>query len=125
LETKDFKVSYTTHRQFAEVKSLDLANIDFYEGQVELVVDSHQINDVVTMKSVVQRICSLVGMTRRVVAMTGEAPFMFRVEFDSVDAANRAVNILNVSPDWELNAGNSDVSSSLLSCLISLLTDPV
>jgi hypothetical protein len=83
------------------------------EGQVKILAASNDIQDLATMQSIVWRVCTSVGNTRRVLPVTEEAPFLFRVEFDSVDAANRAVEFLQVSPGWQLNEKEVSLSTDL------------
>jgi hypothetical protein len=109
LISKSFDVSFTTQRGYADVKSLDLANIDPMEGQIKLFATSPQVNSPAEIKKIAGRVCELMGSIRRLVLLTEDSPFLFRIEYDSVDAANRTVQMFASCPDWALG-GDKEVS---------------
>jgi hypothetical protein len=45
-------------------------------------------------RDVVQRICDIFGPTKKIQALNEREPFIFRIEFDSVDAATRITHLL-------------------------------
>lgn len=50
-----------------------------------------------------RRLCSMFGTIRAINAIADRDPVIFYIEFDSIDAANRAVQVLQSQPAWSLS----------------------
>jgi hypothetical protein len=118
--------------QYARAKSQDTAQLNEFEGQISLtvVIDANPEHavweytqaDQCVMIVAIDNICQAFGPVRgyhHVATNSANMTMTFRIEFFSVDAANRSVCSLNIDPVWGTNA---EVSYPLLPCLATVLT---
>jgi hypothetical protein len=132
LEQHGFTVDYVSGYQYALAKSQDTAQLNEFEGQIQLSVmidanPDHAIweysqYDHCSVVVAIESICQAFGPVRgyhHVDTDNDKMLLTFRVEFYSVDAANRAVYSLSTDPVW---GTNSEVCRPLLSCLAAMLT---
>ncbi|KAF1957456.1 hypothetical protein CC80DRAFT_560752 [Byssothecium circinans] len=104
------QVEYVDSYDFARAKSMDTMAIDEFEGQIKLTVAVEPSSPQVTappflvsnigwLNSAVSALLSSFGTIAVSVHIgTDSMHFTYRIEFKSVDAANRAVASLNLDP---------------------------
>ena len=122
MEQHGFTVEYITGYQFALAKSQDTAQLNEFEGQMELSVmiepnPEHAIweftsNEYGAIQVAVEQVCEAFGPVRNSVHIQTDDTKMvlvFRVEFYSVDTANRAVQSLTTDAIWGINKEASHV----------------
>jgi hypothetical protein len=132
LEQHGFTIDYVTGYQYALAKSQDTAQLNEFEGQVSLTVmidanPEHAVweytqADQCVMVVAIDNICQAFGPVRgyhHVDTDNNKMTMTFRIEFFSVDAANRAVCSLNIDPVWGTNA---EASHPLMPRLATMLT---
>lgn len=113
LEQHDFTIDYVTGYQFALAKTQDTAQLNEFEGQIQLSImiepnPEHAVwefseADYAELSVIVERICGVFGTLRNIIHVeTIESKMLltFRVEFHSVDAAHRASHSLRIDPIW-------------------------
>lgn len=93
-----FPVQHIPSQEYGITKFQDVSSIDEFEGQVIITVIPQQ-GPVPHGKSPtpsLRFVCSLFGVVRQLVLLRIDDPamYVYRIEFDSVDAANRAVGAL-------------------------------
>jgi hypothetical protein len=128
LEQHEFTVDYVTSYDYALAKSQDTTYIKEFEGQMKLSIfiepnPDHAIwefaaEDLVGITNAVEITAGAFGNVRNVVHVDTDDEKMlliFRIEFHSVDAANRAIESLHIDPVWGMNV---DVSILSLPSLI-------
>jgi hypothetical protein len=115
LEEHGFVVNYVSTFQFALAKSQDTAHLNEFEGQVKItvLVDPKDKNawsmtpeDYLAVARSVESAATMFGCVRQCVHVaTNNAKLLlvFRVEFHSIDSANRAVQSLRTDPVWGVN----------------------
>ena len=122
------QVEHVDSYEFARAKSMDTMAIDEFEGQIKVVVtvapNNQQINppflvgNIRWLSAAVSAALSEFGtisVSVHIGTNQDTMQFSYRLEFKSVDAANRAVASLNLDPA-------SDVH---VSCLSSIQTSPL
>ncbi|KAF1915459.1 RNA recognition motif 2-domain-containing protein [Ampelomyces quisqualis] len=120
LTQHDFAVDYVSGYQYALAKTQDTAQLNEFEGQIQLSVmidanPDHAIwefsnTDYTVVRIAVENICRAFGPYRNLVhveTINDKMLLVFRVEFHSVDAANRAVHSLSNDPVWGINSEKS------------------
>jgi hypothetical protein len=121
LEQHGFALDYTTAYDYALAKSQDTTCIKEFEGQIKISIyvepnPDHAIwefgnEDLAGITKAVEITAGAFGAVRNVVhvdTLDEKMLLVFRVEFQSVDAGNRAVESLNIDAVWGMN---QDVSS--------------
>lgn len=130
LEQHGFIVDCTTGYAYAVAKAQDIAQLDEFEGQIEISIKvdpnpdhatwSFTSNAYNTVQVAAQRVCETFGPVRTVVHIAtydNTMELTFRVEFYSIDAANRAVASLTTDPIWGVDHEVSDEHPMILSSL--------
>ncbi|KAF1947015.1 hypothetical protein EJ02DRAFT_449994 [Clathrospora elynae] len=120
LEQHGFTVDYITGYDYALAKSQDTAQLNEFEGQFKLAVmiepnPDHAIweftaDDLSGITKAVEITAGAFGAVRNVIhvdTIDSKMLLVFRIEFHSVDAANRAVQSLRADPVWGINAEKS------------------
>jgi hypothetical protein len=131
LEQHGFTVEYVSGYQYALAKSQDTAQLNEFEGQIQLsvMIDANPEHaiweytqvDHCVMVVAIEQVCQAFGTVRgyhHVDTDNDKMTLTFRIEFHSVDAANRAVHSLNTDPVW---GTNSEVSHPSFACLAAML----
>ncbi|KAH9860225.1 hypothetical protein IAQ61_012009 [Plenodomus lingam] len=133
LEQHDFVVDHITNYDYANAKGQDTALVDDNEGQVKVTIKiepkpdqanfSFSNEDLDAMMTAVGLTAGIFGTLRNCVHVGSDHAQLrleFRLEFMSLDAAQRAVQSLRLDPVW----GMSDDVSLLVSSLHLQDTDP-
>ncbi|KAF2750458.1 hypothetical protein M011DRAFT_243337 [Sporormia fimetaria CBS 119925] len=103
LDHHGYPVSFVTPLVYAQAKYQDPTAVDPSEGQIYLLAetpDATKLTDPNTVLRACIDILQDIGLVRGIAQLSDGHPFMLRVEFDSVDAANRAVQILTRNTTW-------------------------
>lgn len=105
-----FAASFVSQHQYANAKFQDLSSVNEFEGHVKMTVSTDPFSTPARLAltaSYARHMCEMFGSVRELEAITEQDPVVFRVEFNSVDAANRAMQVFqsktvcllsNVSP---------------------------
>lgn len=105
-----FASSFVSAHQFANAKFQDLSSVNEFEGHVKLTVSTDPFSTQARLAltaTYARQMCEMFGSVRELEVITDEDPVVFRIEFDSIDAANRAMQVFgsntlcrfsNVSP---------------------------
>lgn len=103
LRACDYNVHFITQREFAYAKYQDSSSVNLYEGQMLLTI---RVDPAITAEEypglyqILYRLCEPFGAIRlasfeKVHADSAYADCTFRVEYYSIDAATRAIHVLN------------------------------
>lgn len=127
LEQHDFAVDYVSGYDFAIAKTQETTQLNEFEGQIKLtlLVEPHpehaawvlSTEDLAMVTKSVELTASVFGALRNCVHMDSVDDKLlldFRIEFHSIDAANRAVQSLRIDPVWGVGNDVSGLVSSLM-----------
>ncbi|CAO2649560.1 Nn.00g069450.m01.CDS01 [Neocucurbitaria sp. VM-36] len=127
LEQHGFTIHYVSGYEFARAKTQDTAKLNEFEGQIKLSImiqanPDHAIweftsEDLVGITKSLELTAAVFGAVRNCVHVSTTDAHMllnFRIEYHSVDAANRAVESLGIDLIWGMNN-----SKSLQWCIIN------
>lgn len=91
--------SFVAQHQFANAKFQDLSSVNDFEGQVKLTVSTDPFSTPARLAltaNYARNMCEMFGNVRQLEVITDHDPVVFRVAFDSIDAANRAVQVFGI-----------------------------
>lgn len=127
LEQHDFLVNYVSGYDFAIAKTQETAQLNEFEGQLKLTVliEPHPgqsawvllMDDLDMITKSVELTAGVFGVVRNCVhvdSVDDKLLLDFRIEFHSIDAANRAVQSLRIDPVWSLGNDVSNLTSSFV-----------
>jgi hypothetical protein len=119
LRANGYEVEFITQRDFAYAKFQDTASVNEYEGQIRLSihVEPGLTNDELKLLyDILYHVCELYGDARiaSFQRVDDTNDYVFRVEFFSIDAAQRAASGLMNDPPRGSMANVSTISSLLL-----------
>lgn len=114
LSQHGFVVDWITGYEFALAKSQDTAQLNEFEGQIEVPVTIHPYHaafeftsaDLIEVLQAIEITAGVFGTVRNCVHVethNTQMTLVFRVEFHSVDAATRAVQSLTLDSIWGVN----------------------
>jgi hypothetical protein len=111
LEKLGFVVKYVTSTEYNMAKCGDTTGVNVFEGQMSLSIlirpNPDQpcwdfgSKDLAAVKKGVEKVCGIYGTVRAIVHVDTLIPKMhlvFRIEFHSIDAANRCISSLALDP---------------------------
>lgn len=115
LECLGYLIEYIAPYEFAVAKSQDTATVSDYEGQVNFPISVHPITNLNRaglneLAGFVHQFASYYGDVREVEHVSTDeqtGTIRYRVEFMSIDAANRAIQCIKEFPIYggDMNAG--------------------
>jgi hypothetical protein len=114
-----FAISFITPRQYCDAKFQETSSFSDLEAQVRLVLTTSPPTNAYELlkgRDVAQRICNIFGPTKKIQALNEREPFIFRIEFDSVDAATRITHLLANEQRFSLSV------SPVARCVSAMLT---